>query len=131
MEIFTPRYISLSISCSQYPQKVHLLMMYSPGFNLLSLAVEESSTITEDPSFARQLYIHGLTYLLRGLPADLTTEEQLSVRSSLPQGVVGSLPIDLKSDNSKVQPNNNTSRQNEPSLLHRILASVIVQLFII
>jgi hypothetical protein len=98
------------------------------GLNLLSLAVKESSAISQDhrlgnASFARQLYIHSLTYLLRALPTDLRTEEQLSVRSALPAGVVEPLRLEVK-------PDHDSSAANQPSLLHRTLASTIVQLFI-
>ncbi|KAH9221435.1 hypothetical protein DL95DRAFT_356171 [Leptodontidium sp. 2 PMI_412] len=101
------------------------------GLSLLSLAVDESSSISHDPnfgnaSFARQLYLHALTYLIRALPTDLTTEEQLSIRSSLPQGIVEPLHLQV---NGYTQPSSATS-DNQPSLLHRTLASTIVRLFI-
>lgn len=104
------------------------------GLNLLSLAVEESSTISQDarfgnPSFARQLYLHALTYLLRALPSDLTTEEQLSVRSALPLGVVE--PLQLNVNTGFNSPNVPRDPDAQPSLLHRILASTIVQMFIL
>lgn len=101
------------------------------GLSLLSLAVDESSTISRDPtfgnsSFARQVYIHSLTYLLRALPIDLTTEEQMSIRGSLPQGVVDPLHLGLGS----VYISNPTAEtQHEPSLIHRTLASTIIKLF--
>lgn len=104
------------------------------GLNLLSLAVEESSTLSQDPrfgnpSFARQLYLHALTYLLRALPSDLTPEEQLSVRSALPVGVVEPLRLEV---NARYKSSNvSGDSDNQPSLLHRTLASAIVQMFII
>jgi hypothetical protein len=106
----------------------------SAGLNLLSLAVEESSTISQDPrygsaSLARQLYLHALTYLLRALPSDLTTEEQISVRSALPVGVVE--PLRLEVPDSCPSPNHSIESDNQPSLLHRALASTIVQFFIL
>jgi len=100
------------------------------GLNLLSLAVDESSIISQDSrfgnaNFARQLYLHALTYLLRALPQDLTTEEQLSVRSALPRGVVEPLRL-----NSVYMTGSHSSEQDsQPSLLHRTLASMIIQLF--
>jgi len=109
--------------------KHHKLTDLQTGLNLLSLAVSESSTISQDPrlgnaSFARQLYIHAMTYLLRALPSDLTTEEQLSVRSALPMGVVDPLHLQIDSAYSP------KATSDQPSLLHRMLASTIVQLFI-
>jgi hypothetical protein len=99
------------------------------GLNLLCLSADESSQVSEESGnagFARQLYIHSLTYLLRGLPADLTAPEQLSIRSSLPSGVVEPLVFGNTQGQLTIQ---NTSAR--PSLLHRILASTIVYVFIL
>ena len=111
-----------------------LLKCLSLGLSLLSLAVGESSTISQDPQFgdsgfARQVYLHALTYLLRALPPDLTTEERLSVRSALPAGVVE--PLQLKIDAGYNSPNVSRDPNAHPSLLHRTLASSIVQMFIL
>ncbi len=69
-----------------------------------------------------------LTYLLRALPADMSTEEQLSIRSALPTGVVEPLRLDI---NPGYSANIISPANKQPSLLHRTLASTIVQLFII
>ncbi|KAK6592308.1 hypothetical protein H4I95_11879 [Botrytis cinerea] len=66
------------------------------GYNLLALALEESSAISQNTRFsntslARQLYVHGLTYLLRALPSDLSTEEKISLQSAMPAEMVESL----------------------------------------
>lgn len=97
----------------------------SIGLNLLSLSFSESGSATrsQDPRFgndglARQLYIHSLTYLLRALPEDLTAEEEVSVRGALPMALL-----------SHTEPPPRPA--SEPSLLHRTLASTIVQLFIL
>ncbi len=102
------------------------------GLNLLSLSVDESSTMSQNPqfgnaSFARQTYVHALTYLLRALPTDLTTEEQLSVRSALPSGVVEPLHIGINPEYTAHPP----SQPTEPSLLHRTLATTIIQLVLL
>jgi hypothetical protein len=104
-------------------------MVVWTGFNLLSLAAQEASIISRDPrlgnaGFARQLYIHAIIYLLRALPIDLTVEEQLSVRSALPQGVV---PLQLEDSTHA----STSQTAHQPSILHRTLASTIVQLFIL
>jgi hypothetical protein len=109
------------------------MLMLVTGLNLLSLAVDESSTISQDPrfgnpTFSRQLYLHAITYLLRALPLDLTTEEQLSIRSALPTGVVEPLHIGVNTSNSNP---NLANSESQPSLLHRLLASTIVRVFII
>jgi len=102
------------------------------GLSLLSLSFDESSTISQDPrfgnaTFARQLYIHSLTYLLRALPSDLSTEEQLSVRNALPAGLVEP----PQPERNTALPASSSYSQNPPSLLHRTLASTIVQMFIL
>ncbi|KAH0541456.1 hypothetical protein FGG08_004065 [Glutinoglossum americanum] len=109
------------------------------GRNLLSSAVEESlsaprDAANADPAFTRQLYIHSMTYLLRGLPNDLSTEERVGLRSALPPGVADPLRLDIDSQ-SVVTIRDSEGRIRKgasppPSLLHRILASLVVQLFI-
>lgn len=110
-----------------------MLMCLIVGLNLLSLAAGESSTISQidgfgNASFARQLYIHSLTYLLRALPADLTTEEQLSLRTSLPDGVVEPMVLNVGGRNEGQASIKLPSQQ--PSFLHRTLATTIIQIFI-
>lgn len=96
------------------------------GINLLERAVQESSIIAQDSRygdamFARMNYINAIAYLLRGLPSDLTTDERLNIRSALPDGVC---------DNSGGRPSCDAPPV-EPSLLHRTLATTIIQLFLI
>jgi hypothetical protein len=103
------------------------------GLNLLSIAVEESASISQDQNvgnadFARQIYLHAITYFLRALPSDLTTEEQLSIRSALPTGVVEPLRLEAS---QLYTPQTRIASSPPPSLLHRTLASTIIQFFII
>ncbi|CAG8976022.1 hypothetical protein HYALB_00007549 [Hymenoscyphus albidus] len=105
------------------------------GLNLLGHAVSESSACHQtggigNASFARQMYIHSLTYLLRALPHDMTTEEQLSVRSSLPEGVVEPLGFAVEGGMPNTATGSLKLPQRKPSLLHRTLATTIVQLVI-
>lgn len=101
------------------------------GLNLLGLAIEESAAISQEPSsgnapFSRQLYVHSLTYLLRGLPSDLTPDEQMSVRVALPNGIVEPLQvgsINTQTSSPQISP-------QPPSLLHKTLATTIVQIFV-
>jgi hypothetical protein len=113
------------------------------GISLLSLSISESSTLsqksdssTASPSFARQLYIHALTYLLRGLPTDLTAEEGLSVRSALPPGIAA--PLRLEFDDVETRSYHGSkkglrrgAKQRKPSVLHRTLATSIINFFIL
>lgn len=104
----------------------------SQGLSLLGIALDESSALSQEPdtgnpAFARQLYLHAITYLLRALPSDLTTEEQLSVRSALPVGVIDPLRMETP---QILYSRGRAESFDPPSLLHRALASTIVQLFI-
>jgi len=108
----------------------------SQGLNLLGLAVEESSQISQDSTygnaaFARQLYLHALAYLLRALPADLTTEESISIRGALPKGIVEPLRVELSKGQLQSSSVPSKGPGDNPSLLHRTLANTIVQLFIL
>ena len=79
-------------------------------------------------SFARQVYLHAITYLLRALPSDMSTAEQLSIRGALPPGVVEPLRLDVNPGyNARIV----SPSSDQPSLLHRTLASTIIQLFIL
>ncbi|TGO47008.1 hypothetical protein BCON_0297g00030 [Botryotinia convoluta] len=102
------------------------------GYNLLALSFEESSAISRNTRFsntslARQLYIHALTYLLRALPSDLSTEEKMSLQSAIPTEIVESLQ-----EESHTSENSQDSNTGEPpSLLQRSIAAIIIQLFIL
>ena len=95
------------------------------GLTLLESAIAEAQYPDENSRvFARQLYIHSLTYLLRGLPEELSSVEVASLRTAL--------PIALQNHENKepdaIEPNHPPTQP--PSLLHRLLASGIVQLFV-
>ncbi|TGO84314.1 hypothetical protein BPOR_0520g00020 [Botrytis porri] len=102
------------------------------GYNLLALSFEEASANSQNTRFsntplARQLYVHALTYLLRALPSDLSTEEKISLQSAVPAEVVES--IQEESYTSEDSQDSNSSEP--PSLLQRSIASIIIQLFIL
>ncbi|MCJ1381401.1 hypothetical protein MMC17_004511 [Xylographa soralifera] len=97
------------------------------GLSLLETAVQEARCSDNgNPAFARQLYIHSLAYLLRGLPSDMSEAEAASLRPGitpiLERGHVGCSSESSSSGNGSA---------TSPSLLHRLLASGIVQLFIL
>ncbi|KAH8597075.1 hypothetical protein B0O99DRAFT_617954 [Bisporella sp. PMI_857] len=103
----------------------------STGLSHLSRAVDEFSTASQDPgsvdsNYVRQMYVDGLAYLLRGLPQDMTAEEQMRVRNAMPISVVR--PLYPSSSSSALD---FSSPPSEPSILHRWLAFLIVQGFLI
>ncbi|KAL3421202.1 hypothetical protein PVAG01_07647 [Phlyctema vagabunda] len=106
----------------------------SQGLNFVTIAMDESSTISQDPnmgnaSFSRQLYIHALTYLLRGLPLDMSREEQVSIQSALPSSIVATIQtgVNVGREPAGISAPN---LPEEPSLLHRTLAMAIIQFFL-
>ncbi|KAI9848791.1 MAG: hypothetical protein M1838_000372 [Thelocarpon superellum] len=109
------------------------------GLNLLGLSVEESHGLHDDAAeeeamLGRQLYIHAVTYLLRGLPSDLSPEEQLGVRAALPAGVVEPLRLEINARQQVIgpgHPSRHSTQPAPPSILHRTLASTIVQFFLL
>jgi hypothetical protein len=106
--------------------------------SLSTQAYAESHALTCAPEetsihFARQLYIHGLTYLLRGLPVDLTSEETLSLQAATPQSL-GPTGTNTSSHNglpSMQEPITVPGASQEPSLLHRITAILVLQTFVL
>lgn len=108
---------------------------------MLNLASDEASapasgSAPRDASLARQLYIHAITYLLRGLPEKLTTDEQMSVLSALPQEVIDQHRPSTSSSsesNSSAEPRlieQAELAESSPSVLHRALAALVVQIFL-
>ena len=115
-------------------------MLRMLGLSLLMRSFQESSGVagaidSSSRFFSRQLYIHALTYLLRGLPEDLTSEEQVSICSALPKSVNKSNQIVMYSSTTQSQSNGERPLTQaysiHPSVLHRILANCIVQTFLL
>ncbi|KAF2642731.1 hypothetical protein P280DRAFT_395343 [Massarina eburnea CBS 473.64] len=107
------------------------------GVSLTSQAYAESHTLAarnDDTSttLTRQLYIHGMTYLLRGLPSDLTPEETMSIQAATPPSAA---MIQIEPCNHAVVPfMQETPVPQEPpadpSTLHRITAMIVFQAFV-
>lgn len=85
------------------------------------------------PFFIRQLYIHSLTYLLRGLPSDLSSSETMSLQSALPASMLTSFQLEVSDRALAPLPHSTAAAESEmkPSVLHRLVASAIVNLFLI
>ncbi|KAF9700263.1 hypothetical protein EKO04_001366 [Ascochyta lentis] len=125
---------------SAYETKTGINWKYAgQGVNLMTLAHRESSVPTYGidetcPLLTRQLYLHGMTYLLRGLPSDLTAEELLSLQAATPQSLINSQAdpdshaLVHRSSQSQVQ---RDVPAQESSMLHRITATLVLQAFIL
>ena len=104
------------------------------GQALLSLSTQEAESLSRNARFSRKLYIDSLQYLLSGLPADLSEQEEIGLKASLPDsltsktamaetGVVARTP---SIDEPDVLPR----RRTEPSTLHHVVANIIVYIFL-
>lgn len=80
---------------------------------------------TTDP-LNRRLYIDGISYILRGLPEDLTTEEALVLRAAAPPALLPPPAAPAQSDTSlQHQPKQQPSQPTElPTLLHRTTSTL-------
>ncbi|KAH7036256.1 hypothetical protein B0J12DRAFT_582032 [Macrophomina phaseolina] len=111
----------------------------SQGLNLLTAALQDYTTPDgcsgETSSFGRTLYIQALTLLLKGLPCDLSTQEKMSIETSLPPDIVKVIHVDISSGQLVCQGKQHVSEPQrpppEPSWLHRLLASSIIQCFLL
>ncbi|KAF9741487.1 hypothetical protein PMIN01_01026 [Paraphaeosphaeria minitans] len=102
------------------------------GVSLSALAYAESqSPHIDDASviLTRQMYIHSLTYLLRGLPTALSPEEAVSLQAALPLDLVITAPCDH--DPPFANPSRHIPPPSEPSVLHRIIATVVFETFVL
>ncbi|MBE7180866.1 MAG: hypothetical protein INR71_06600 [Terriglobus roseus] len=86
------------------------------------------------PSFSRQLYMHALTYLLRATPTDLTAEEAISVGNALPQDVKSGIARQYAGSVEMVPrpaEGGGAEAPEDRSMLHRLVASAILQFFLV
>lgn len=110
------------------------------GCALLSLASQEASgsSIAFSSNLVRRQYIDGVACLLRGLPAELSVDEELSLREALPVSIpmgeregeeVGAL---IRGDKRRGQlSQQQTGKTVSPSsTLHRSVASATLYLFL-
>ncbi|KAH8642297.1 hypothetical protein IG631_05239 [Alternaria alternata] len=94
----------------------------------ISTSDETSATLT------RQLYVHGVTYLLRGLPSKLTPEETSNIQAALPQDLVETRhSADTHALLAVSQHTTATHRAppRDPTILHRLTATLVLQSFIL
>ncbi|KAF2262717.1 hypothetical protein CC78DRAFT_561149 [Lojkania enalia] len=108
------------------------------GISLMTQAYQESNALARDAADAsavltRQLYIHAITYLLRGLPSDLSQEETLSLQAAIPECI-----LELQNDTAAhaiiTLPQNTSlaqdSKVQNPSILHQITATIVFHTFV-
>ncbi|KAF7134003.1 hypothetical protein CNMCM5793_005583 [Aspergillus hiratsukae] len=111
------------------------------ALNLLRNAGYEAQQAACDGRFVRSLYINALGYLLDALPADLTDEESMTIHHNLPARIKATLATPASAQPgagagagdavTMVNQGAGTRYPTERSYLHRLLASSIVQFFLI
>lgn len=106
----------------------HHLMIPSLGQNLL----QGSSCLCSNPDFSRQLYIDGVSYLLRGLPQDLSSEETIRLQAAMPSEMIPlQQPADRIMIRNQTYENQVTQQEEDATLLHRVVAMVVLQIFLL
>ena len=97
------------------------------GLALLNLALrsEQTSTTPNDP-VDRRFYIDGVSYILRGLPQDLTPEEALVLRTATPQSLLPPPPPQNHHHQQQTLPaaTEPPAAQTPPTLLHRTTSTL-------
>ncbi|CAG7972045.1 unnamed protein product [Penicillium salamii] len=106
-----------------------MLAWYS-GYQLvaqLSLTGYEAQQPHADGRLARSLYVNALVYLLDALPQDLSAEETTMLQHHIPEQVTAA----LMTAPPRYVDREPRSCHNPRSYLHKVLASVILQVFIL
>lgn len=103
---------------------------FREAFNLLRNAGYEAQQPQADGRLARSLYFNALIYLLDALPSDLTNEETSMLQHHIPEPVKVELTT-YSQPSGYMEGANHTICPPPRSYLHKFLASMILQLFIV
>jgi hypothetical protein len=100
------------------------------GLALLNLALrsEQTSSTPNDP-VDRRFYIDGVSYILRGLPKDLTPEETLVLRTATPQTLLP--PPEHDQQLTSTPPTNSHPSNQPPTLLHTLTSTLTYHLILL
>ncbi|KAL8674469.1 MAG: hypothetical protein Q9168_001134 [Polycauliona sp. 1 TL-2023] len=145
-----PSYLSLLRPKPEpQPQEEPDTTTLNPKYAQQALFLLQSSLheYAENPTFARQLYIHAAVYLLQGLPpaSSLSQPERLSLSSAVPKYL---LPPEIGSDDNNNASHNAAARSSgetdenratkktpqhndQPSLLHRAFSTFVTLAIIV
>jgi hypothetical protein len=142
LSLWTPRVASYG----SLPIKVCLFVVMkwrsdtnsSTGLSLLNIAASEDKkayrhSANLPTSLSRQVYVHGVTYMLRGLPTDLSSDEKLGIWSAIPAEVQQIAPIanTAAKTQSVARAGETSAAPVQASRLQQAVASLVVQLFVI
>ncbi|KAL8756621.1 MAG: hypothetical protein Q9199_002808 [Rusavskia elegans] len=143
----------LPLKAASLAQEAADTTIFNPKYAQQSLFLLQSSLqeYAQDPTFARQLYIHAVVYLLQGLPppSSLSEFEKTSLGSAVPQCLMLPSVSAYNDDDEKSKPttntggkcdNDNAKKTSTPddnqkpmpttTLLHRALSSTLVLIII-
>ncbi|KAG9724057.1 hypothetical protein KCU86_g16876, partial [Aureobasidium melanogenum] len=94
--------------------------------------LQSSSCLSSNPDFSRQLYIDGVSYLLRGLPKNLSSEETIRLQAAMPSEMISTQqPEDRIMVRDQAQANQFAQQEEDPTLLHRVVAMIVLQVFLL
>lgn len=106
-----------------------------PGLALLSLASQEASVLRRSPHLVRRQYIDGAACVLRGLPSDLSAEEELCLQEALPQFMTTPDPegneVISRPRSSRGDIQRHPASATQRSTLHRCVAAATVYMFLV
>ena len=95
------------------------------GHALLARSVRLSSHPSQDARLSRSLYVDGMTYLLRGLPVQLTAEERTRLHSAASPQLVPRLEFEGASAPRSLSGEEGPATLREVSQLQRAVAGIV------
>lgn len=94
------------------------------GINLLDTVVlEGQQPNSRSQAICRQQYVHTVAYLLQGAPNDLSQHEKETIQLALPE--------QLQPPRQRTEHPSDSKPSYGPSMIHRLLASGIVRIFLL
>ncbi|KAI4716565.1 hypothetical protein E4T48_07265 [Aureobasidium sp. EXF-10727] len=98
--------------------------------------LQGSSCLSSNPDFSRQLYIDAVSYLLRGLPYNLSSEETIRLQAAMPSEMIPppqqqQQPVDRIITRSQSHDNQVAQQEQDPTILHRVVAMLVLQIFLL
>lgn len=93
------------------------------GLALLNLSMRSQSTSSTDDPLNRRLYIDGISYILRGLPDDLSPEEALVLRAATPAALLPE-PHEPTANQQQLAHQQDHQPTGPPTLLHRTTSAL-------
>ncbi|KAI7546323.1 hypothetical protein KC331_g5690 [Hortaea werneckii] len=105
------------------------------GQALLELSTRGAHSALPDAAFSRKLYIDSVQYLLKGLPSDLSVEEDLGLRAAIPAQLressdntaETSVVVQTAAEDDALYLDRSSTRH---STLHQAVASITVHIFL-